>query len=124
MRPRIVLVVLITAALLATAGWAGVLTPLLSADRVHSLPFVAGMVALGLANAWMSRWDAVKKFVTLIPFCSLALTGYGIILTYPEALAGVNYNTRIAHTVMALAPNCMAGAAAAWLFVLRWICKP
>lgn len=124
MRPRIALVCLITAALLAAAGWAGTLDVLPMADRVHSLPLVGGVLALALGYAWWGKWEAVGWLVLLMPFCGLVLTSFGILETFPEALAGADYNTMRAHTIAALTPNCIAGAAVVWLLILRRICEP
>lgn len=124
LRPSIVLICIMTAALLAVAWWVGILGLLWMSDRVHSIPIIGSTVVLGLCCAWWGKWHSFDTVETALPFLSLFLTGYGVIAVGPALMGGTSYETVRAWLIMALTPNCVMGAGMLWLLALRWRCKP
>lgn len=124
MRPRIILLCLVTLALLATAGWMGVLDLLWKADHVHATPIIGAVVLIGLGFAWFGDWGNVFWVKESLPFLGLILTSYGIIVVGPAVLAGGNDNIIRASLIMALVPNCLAAAGFGWLRLVRRVCEP
>lgn len=124
MRPRIALVCLITAALLAAAAWAGAGDLLLTADRVYAMPIIGGLVLIGIGFGWANDWDTTEWLADKLPVIGLIGTVLGVLLAI-RGVSTIDDATRLrifTGVGEALVANLLGIAGYGWLSLLRRVC--
>lgn len=119
MRARFVVINAIVAALVAAAWRAGLLAPFSSMGgmEIALISALGAYFLVGLAAAWLGRWETAEHVANALPAWGLACTGLGLLIAAsglhsltPDALSHV-----FRALVFAVAPNIVGVLGFAWL---------
>lgn len=127
-RPRLVIYVLITLALLGAGWWAGGFGLLLAADHIHALPVAGAYALLGLLQGWRGKWTEGDTLGTIwlaerAPLFGMAGTLWGILAVIPLALAGGDPHAMMGELLSAPIATLMGVGVYGYLDLAAHVCE-
>jgi len=120
-RPRIVLLHIVAAALVAAGWWAGALTIILQADRVYAGPVIGAVALVALVYGWYERWDVEEWIADKLPYLGMIGTVTGVLLAFHEH-PDLNAATAV-DIGKSLVSNLYAFTGCGWLLLIRQVCE-